>query len=53
MKRFCVLLCALVALVMLCQGCASPDGKGFFDEAIKDWNGENMKMRGFGPEAQP
>jgi hypothetical protein len=52
MKRFCVLLCALVALVMLCQGCASPDGSDPWAEFKKDWNGDNMKMRGFSHEDQ-
>jgi hypothetical protein len=48
MKRLCVLLCALIcALCLASGGCQSEDGKGFFDAAVKDWNGDNMKMKGF------
>jgi hypothetical protein len=50
MKRLCVLLCALLVALAAAAGCASPDGKGPFDDAIKDWNGDNMQMRGFGDQ---
>ena len=46
MKRLCVLLCALFCAACLGSGCQTEDGKGFFDDAIRDWNGENMKMKG-------
>jgi hypothetical protein len=46
MKRLGVLLCALLFALCLGSGCQSEDGKGFFDDAIRDWNGDNMKMKG-------
>jgi hypothetical protein len=41
MRRFRVILCAL----LFGSGCAAEGGRGFFDEAIKDWNGDNQRMR--------
>jgi hypothetical protein len=41
MRRLGWILCVL--LVSL-SGCATPDGKGYFDEALKDWRGDNMQM---------
>lgn len=41
MRRLGAVLCALLFL----GGCVSADGRGYFDEAIKDWNGENQRMR--------
>jgi hypothetical protein len=43
MKRLVVLLCALLFALAFGAGCESG---GPFDEAIKDWNGDNMRMRG-------
>jgi hypothetical protein len=41
MRRSYVLL-----VVLLCaSGCASEDGPGFFDAALKDLRGDNMQMR--------
>jgi hypothetical protein len=42
MKRLGGILCALAVSL---AGCASPDGKGPFDEALKDLRGDNMRMR--------
>jgi hypothetical protein len=50
MKRLCVLLCALFGALALGAGCASEDGQSPFAAAIKDWNGDNMQMRGFGDQ---
>ncbi|MFO0810405.1 MAG: hypothetical protein U0746_17410 [Gemmataceae bacterium] len=41
MKRLFLLLCALA----VAPGCVSPSGNGFFDDAAKDWRGDNMRMR--------
>ena len=41
MRRFWALLCVLI----FAAGCESEGGRGFFDDAIKDWNGDNMRMR--------
>ncbi len=46
MRRFRVALCAC----LLAAGCAAEGGRGFFDDAIKDWNGDNQRMR-FDPQA--
>jgi hypothetical protein len=35
----------IVCALLFASGCASEGGRGFFDEAIKDWNGENQRMR--------
>ncbi len=51
--RLRVLLCALCFAVAFAAGCATPDGHSPFDAAIRDWNGENMQMRGFGGGASP
>ncbi len=49
MKRLCVLLCALLCALAFGAGCEpSP-----FDDAIRDWNGDNMQMRGFSGGAAP
>jgi hypothetical protein len=53
MKRLCVLLCALVLAVAFGAGCASDSADGPFGPAIRDWNGENMQMRGFNGGAIP
>jgi hypothetical protein len=47
MWRLCVLLGALLFALLLGSGCQTEDGKGPFDAAIRDWNGENMQMKGF------
>ncbi|HTK78123.1 MAG TPA: hypothetical protein VL371_22845 [Gemmataceae bacterium] len=41
MRRLRMVLCTLLFVA----GCVSPDGRGYFDEAIKDWNGDNQRMR--------
>jgi hypothetical protein len=45
-------LCALIAFVILGGGCASVDGKHWYDEALKDARGDNMEMRGFGQSSR-
>jgi hypothetical protein len=49
MKRLWVLLCALLFAVAFAAGCEP----GPFDDAINDWNGQNMQMRGFNGGAMP
>jgi hypothetical protein len=49
MKRLVVLLCALLFALALGAGCEP----GPFDEAIRDWNGDNMQMRGMNGGAIP
>jgi hypothetical protein len=44
MKRLAVLLCVLFIALAAGAGCQTG---GPFDAAIRDWNGENMRMRGF------
>jgi hypothetical protein len=41
MRRFRVVLCAC----LLAAGCAAEGGRGFLDDALKDWNGDNQRMR--------
>jgi hypothetical protein len=41
MRRLWAVLCPLLFVA----GCVSADGRGYFDEAIKDWNGDNQRMR--------
>jgi hypothetical protein len=50
MKRLVVLLCALLLALAFGAGCESG---GPFDAAIRDFNGENMQMRGFNGGAAP
>jgi hypothetical protein len=49
MKRLWVLPCALLFALALGAGCEP----GPFDDAIRDWNGDNMQMRGFSGGAVP
>jgi hypothetical protein len=49
MKRLWVLPCALLFALAFGAGCAP----GPFDDAIRDWNGDNMQMRGFSGGAVP
>jgi hypothetical protein len=35
-----VLLCAL----FVCPGCLTPSDRKEWNEAVKEWNGENMKL---------
>ncbi|HKB37230.1 MAG TPA: hypothetical protein VKD72_12310 [Gemmataceae bacterium] len=41
-RRLCLLVCAL----LLAAGCVTPADKAQWDEAMKEWRGDNMKMRG-------
>ncbi len=50
MKRLWVLLCALLFALAFAATACEP---GPFDDAVRDWNGENMQMRGFGGGAMP
>jgi len=54
MKRLCVLCCALLLALAFGAGCAS-DGSdgGPLGPALRDWNGDNMQMRGFNGGAAP
>jgi hypothetical protein len=36
---------ALLCALLFASGCMSADGKGFFDDALKDLRGDNMQMR--------
>jgi hypothetical protein len=49
MKSLIVLLCALVCALAFGVGC----DPGPFDDAMQDWNGKNMQMRGFSGGAIP
>jgi hypothetical protein len=44
-------LCALVALLFVVAGCGSDGEKHWYDEAVKDFRGDNMEMRGFSSPA--
>ncbi len=44
MRRFGVLACALVAVLLLSTGCWSDALKKQWHEAFKDLNGDNMEM---------
>ena len=49
MKRLWVLLCALLFALAFGVGCEP----GPFDDALRDWNGDNMQLRGFSGGAVP
>jgi hypothetical protein len=49
MKRLIVLLCALLFALAFGAGCEP----GPFDDAVRDWNGDNMRMRSFSGGAMP
>jgi hypothetical protein len=49
MKCLVVLLCALLFALAFGAGCEP----GPFDDAVRDWNGDNMQMRSFGGGAMP
>jgi uncharacterized protein YcfL len=40
-------LCALGIVLLLLVGCASDGQKHWYDEAVKDLQGDNQQMRGF------
>jgi hypothetical protein len=44
-----VVLCALLFALAVGAGCEP----GPFDDAVNDWNGQNMQMRGFSGGAMP
>jgi hypothetical protein len=46
MKRLWVFVCALLLALAFGSGCQTEDGRGIFDDALKDWRGDNMQMRG-------
>jgi hypothetical protein len=39
-------ICLLPIILAAMSGCSSTGDKGSWDEARKDWNGDNMKMHG-------
>ena len=39
-------LCVLLGGIIFCAGCATPGDKAQWEEAVKDWRGDNMQMRG-------
>jgi len=53
MKRLWVLLCAVLLALAFGAGCESDYGNGPLGPALRDWNGDNMQMRGFNGGAQP
>jgi hypothetical protein len=46
-------LAALVLALLLCAGCMSEETKKQWQEAWKDWNGDNMQMRSDRVEKTP
>ena len=45
--------CAVVVVLFLLTGCASDGQKHWYDDAVKDFMGENQQMRGFGSRSTP
>jgi hypothetical protein len=39
-------LCMLLGALLLCAGCATPGDRAQWEEAMKDWRGDNMQMQG-------
>jgi hypothetical protein len=48
-----MVLCAVVLALSFGAGCATENGDGPLGPALRDWNGENMQMRGFRGGAIP